>query len=935
MDFKNKSAILKTRLLKYDNKSRSKTKIFFQRFSNEQIIDMLFQIVNENPCEIHYIIDLLFTIKDIMPSPLSVNSFVSHILESDSMIDALFIQQLIYSGIFKLSDFSDVKWLFSINHFEFAHFSIHQSKILMANKIRLEKKEERKQSVSSKEKVLKENMDFQKKDEISNKKFFDCGILHFSSKIEMQKKLIDEIIKKIQGNNEEDFYLLKTFSSLVYTLDPHCFDIIRNFLPLFCETTVRNFICPLKYQMRDSIRDYKQIPIIINHFYPKNHKIIYATLAGDAAQMYEKDIAKNLYCFELLPVESIYNVASIHFQFFDKGSAPPILREIFKDIIKELRKLDVRVIFTATDGEKAIDKTHNDFFNQYILKQINKPFFEIVDSFSIDDIIPLSDILHLLKNARSHILDHLIFIDAQNLISVNKYLMSVELGFPRFITDTSKESRMKDGYAIEFFSWKTFVELERAGRYDASFFILPFLCLQESVRSSSLTCRDRLCFLEIAFKCFIFTYSQIINKSYPKYISEVYSSDSVGTYIGSKTWIIRCINTTIGIARAINLHIKGFFNNLHLGRLSSHDVECFFGMLRRLALGNESTSMAIDIVLKSMLYKIILNETNITFTKKTRVNAGGVIMKNYSPDDINLPISASNIFDTSYLLMRGFRLSYQHYGCFASQLNCYTQKILHDPKYPKLLKSKPYSGNSSTYRQRLPYGSTVIPMEVGSNGVVSPANREIKLNTIFHDTTIVHDIVSTIDHHESTPDVTVTSEDEIKFENKGDDEEIKQETDNDNDNEKHQSGLNSNFKTMEQDKKLKRYLEMQKKTFENINSAPSNQKENLSNSQSKDPDLICDEQEEKPLTSLLYQSDEKLINNEFITCKQYSIGKYIDEGIDHDVAKDYLSTIVDFRNKYRPQADYSECDVESLEWKLPPIKLLGSINTKKFTNEYE
>ena len=55
----------------------------------------------------------------------------------------------------------------------------------------------------------------------------------------------------------------------------------------------------------------------------------------------------------------------------------------------------------------------------------------------------------------------------------------------------------------------------------------------------------------------------------------------------------------------------------------------------------------------------------------------------------------------------------------------------------------------------------------------------IKPNSIFADTTIAHNIFSTIDDHESIPDEKVTSVNKMKFENK-EDEEIKQEIENNN-----------------------------------------------------------------------------------------------------------------------------------------------------------
>ena len=77
---------------------------------------------------------------------------------------------------------------------------------------------------------------------------------------------------------------------------------------------------------------------------------------------------------------------------------------------------------------------------------------------------------------------------------------SVDLG-PVF-TDRNSAGAMKDDYVLALFSWHTFVEVMKCGRYAAAFYILPFVYLVEALRSPHLSRNDRLNFLEFAFDLF-------------------------------------------------------------------------------------------------------------------------------------------------------------------------------------------------------------------------------------------------------------------------------------------------------------------------------------------------------------------------------------------------------------------------------------------------
>ena len=58
-------------------------------------------------------------------------------------------------------------------------------------------------------------------------------------------------------------------------------------------------------------------------------------------------------------------------------------------------------------------------------------------------------------------------------------------GLQEEITDNSTSGRMKDDYTLNLFSWQTFIKLlaAEAGRYDASYYVMPFAYMEEAIMS--------------------------------------------------------------------------------------------------------------------------------------------------------------------------------------------------------------------------------------------------------------------------------------------------------------------------------------------------------------------------------------------------------------------------------------------------------------------
>ena len=156
----------------------------------------------------------------------------------------------------------------------------------------------------------------------------------------------------------------------------------------------------------------------------------------------------------------------------------------------------------ATDGDISFDKTHRDFFSEKIKPHINESFDDIVSSLLNETLIPLSDILHLIKSARARIVNHPLMIDIEKIICVNIELLNEYAKLGQVLEDKSQAAAMKDNYPLILYSWNTLICCLEKGRFEAAYYLLPFVLLIEAIRSPALNKEKRLQFLKYSFYIF-------------------------------------------------------------------------------------------------------------------------------------------------------------------------------------------------------------------------------------------------------------------------------------------------------------------------------------------------------------------------------------------------------------------------------------------------
>lgn len=147
------------------------------------------------------------------------------------------------------------------------------------------------------------------------------------------------------------------------------------------------------------------------------------------------------------------------------------------------------------------------------------------------------------------------------------------------------------------------VETLRAGRYDTSYFILPFVFFIESLRSPTLSKEKRLGFLEVSFNIFRKHYIEIMNTPKSDLIQQRFQKTYIGVFFGDKIFLRSMMNTILTIAVAI---MNDEIEYLSLHRLGSHDIELFFALMRTFSHFDHTYENAIRVAVRSILIRSIL-----------------------------------------------------------------------------------------------------------------------------------------------------------------------------------------------------------------------------------------------------------------------------------------------------------------------------------------
>jgi hypothetical protein len=337
----------------------------------------------------------------------------------------------------------------------------------------------------------------------------------------------------------------------------------------------------------------------------------------------------------MLPLNAELKDLIINSIYCKKGNITKDILERAKDLILALMGAGFRVWFQATDGDHGMDRAHRDFCKKFYeqgldLKKVVKFLMESYEG-GFPLIVPVSDGLHFVKTGRTRVVlkGPPLCVNATapgiNGKEIGKILSDDDVAFAK-----GALSLLDDRLAVEAFRAKTAIAAGEAGNLCATYYLAPYVALMEAIRFEAMTVETRLRFLEIAFTCFR-TYLRFFPKHDPKSgnekIGEARRQGVKRLTLWTRNMCIRGCNLCVAIYWAIQVWLReGMPCPLALARIGTHSIECYFGMIRSLLMGDVREEYFRNAQVKAILVRDYMFDLGMGEVKERFRNEAGCVL---------------------------------------------------------------------------------------------------------------------------------------------------------------------------------------------------------------------------------------------------------------------------------------------------------------------
>ena len=260
-----------------------------------------------------------------------------------------------------------------------------------------------------------------------------------------------------------------------------------------------------------------------------------------------------------------------------------------------------------------------------------------------------ADLLHAFKVLRIRFLlnDINIVPDKEEFISRKDVIINL-FKDGKELTDLTPIGKMRDIYAIAFFSLENLANLIIADEYYSVAVILPFVCFVNAVTNSAISINTAVVLLEIAFEGLIkfLNLMSIPQEDWEKTAQKKRANIDYLTVL-PMTLLKRLIPTIVTLLLNMKMYVR--INIEHdvegipeeivkqfeemidfaIDRLTTHPEENFNGFIRDEAKAQDTVATIMRIVARSSMVKNFLLKHGIDVTKRGRANVGGLKASEY------------------------------------------------------------------------------------------------------------------------------------------------------------------------------------------------------------------------------------------------------------------------------------------------------------------
>jgi hypothetical protein len=394
--------------------------------------------------------------------------------------------------------------------------------------------------------------------------------------------LLERIDTSLHGQRVDE--LLLQVSMVVRAYSYTGYEFLRRYLPLPDLSTLHRHYASRIQAQEINLSEIEKIPSIIEGRVP----FTYATIAVDAISLdrvffsdREPTTASqpnHAFVYECLPLGIEEQCFPVHVMPSVSGNASEIQIRAAGEIVRLFKNLPnpVKVLFIATDGDKGYSSVYECQFAKWFPYYQTHGLTECLKIITGLEPLFVADFLHLLKNVRSRILAYVpIILYGRMQIPVEWQAMEQTIHLGAVFTDRSSAGKMRDSYPVALFRLPNVLKLFSAGRYAEAVYLLPWTLAMIAFRSDAIARSTRLFLLELALAMFTKFYHEIVEN--PRCLKEQgRAGDRVWPF--KRITLLRVMGTIVAVIHALVI----LDCDVPLDRISTHPLENFFGLLRRL-----------------------------------------------------------------------------------------------------------------------------------------------------------------------------------------------------------------------------------------------------------------------------------------------------------------------------------------------------------------
>ena len=420
-------------------------------------------------------------------------------------------------------------------------------------------------------------------------------------------------------------------SFIVRSLGNKGYEYLRSFIALPTRQTLTNTFGLMTNNWCWCLLDVRQVRTVC-HLFRRRHKLVddadvEVVIGIDAITIEpvvcEENTARvgdnHVFMFELLPLSCAFKPLCIHLMTQNNGNAGETVLARIKQLRAELERSHFRVRCVASDGDRGYDAMHRAMLKEWFSKFKNNGIEAALETVQGYGESIVSDFLHLLKTARSRMLNGRVSICCTGTCPFTAACMNERLHLGLALTDHTSKGRMRDSYALQIFTLENFLNLVHSDALNMAFFILPYALWNNVINNPGMSCQMRREFLAVCLDIFAM-FSSMMKDVNTSVVSINKTKNELVQFACSDNHCRRALNTLIVQLVEIGRHP----DDLAMDRLGTHPLECCFGMIRLLCSNKHNWKH----VLREFSKITVLTDLAVILVKpiviRERVNSGGI-----------------------------------------------------------------------------------------------------------------------------------------------------------------------------------------------------------------------------------------------------------------------------------------------------------------------